>query len=132
MKASLLCLITSIDLEDHNVTDLVKAYRKFDKDTSIPHLNLIIRRGMTIVLNRLGVNAVKAYLHALKQEIPIDPDFLSACDAAFKKDEMTDIHLSEKIFRDQFLSHVRDRFTPPVVSFGRDSEPSSTSGRKLA
>ena len=110
MKASLLCLIMSLDLEEHNVVDLVKAYKKFQKNSSIPHLNLIIRRGMTVVLNRSGVKAVCAYFKNLQNEIQVDPGLLAVCEKALKNAEVTEFVISENNFRERFLGHIKEGF----------------------
>ena len=88
MKSSLLVLITALDLEDHNVVDLVTVYKKFEPNISVQHLNLIFRRAMTVVLNRSGFRAVQAFLQELQEEIEINPPFLALCDASFKKEEV--------------------------------------------
>ena len=114
MKASLLCLIGGLDLEDHNVEDLVRAYKQFDKEASSSYINLIVRRALTVVLNRGGVKQAKRYLQELKQTITINSEFLTTCAAAFAKEELTEIVLTEQSFRSLFLDHIHDRFVVPL------------------
>ena len=104
MKASLLCLIMALDLEEHNVPDLVNAFIKFEPSVSVIHVNEIIRRGMTVLLNRQGLGAVRDYLGELREKIHIDTNFLDSCDKAFKAEELTEIVISEKAFAPVFLA----------------------------
>ena len=61
MKTSLLCLILALDLEDHNVIEMLKTYRGFGAEISDHHLHLIVQRGITIALHDGGLARVKSF-----------------------------------------------------------------------
>ena len=69
MKLSLSCLILASDFEDHNVLELVQKYRKLDPEPSDYHLNLIVRRGITLALHQGGLPAVREFWFELQVSV---------------------------------------------------------------
>ena len=122
-KASLLCLIGGIDLEYHNVADLVKHYQKFHSNPSLALINLIIRRGLTVVLNKDGLVGVRSFLTELQQKIEIDMKFLDKCESAFRQEEFTEIVITEQAFREKFLGHIQECFVCVPKSSSKGSSP---------
>ena len=113
MKSSLLCLILALELEEHNLLELVGAYQKFGSEMSEQHLHYIIQRGLTLSLHRGGLPAVKEFWEGLQDKnIIADPVFLALADYAVETGELDEFLLTESQFRHRFLDHVCSRFGP--------------------
>ena len=116
MKSSLLCLILALDLEEHNWMELVRAYQQFGKDITKEHINLLVRRGISMAVHRGGLSAAKEFWDSLQRNSIIsDPGFLAITNQAIERGDLDEVLITNEEFVTRFLSHIRDRFGPSIL-----------------
>ena len=116
MKSSLLCLILALDLEEHNWHELVRAYQQLGNDTSEEYINLLVRRGITMALQRGGLPAATEFWVSLQQQpIISDPYFLAITDQRIETGDLDNVTITNDDFVTRFLAHVRERFGPFIL-----------------
>ena len=116
MKASLLCLALATQLEPHNWLEVVEKYQEFGEDVCVEHVNLLIRRGITMALNQGGVPAVKGFWDCIQDlNIVSDPCFRAFTNSAIESGNLDNIVVSNDYFVKRFLSHIREKFGPSTL-----------------
>ena len=116
MKISLLCMILGLELEPHNWLDLVREYQKFGKAMSEEHVNLLIRRGISMALHEGGMPAVNTFWDSIQDKGVIsDPCFHAFTNNAIECGNVDNIVITNDYFVKRFLSHIEARFGPSVL-----------------
>ena len=103
-------------MEPHNWLDVVRKYQEFGKDVSEEHVNLLIRRGISMALHQGGVPAVREFWDSI-QDLGVisDPCFLAFTNSAIEAGDLDNIVVSNEYFTKRFLSHVREKFGPSAL-----------------
>ena len=99
MKFSLLCLYIIEELEEHNIFDLIKTYKRLGTDISHHHLELIFRRGLSISYSIGKLPSARKHWEKLKP-LAGHPELVRACERALTNDgSFKDFHLSDQVYK---------------------------------